>query len=253
MFDQYSLQQKGGLAAVALLLLVGTAYSGTKYLQARPKFELGTKPLATTEPTTAPEADPVDGEVIVHVAGAVKQPGLQHLRTNERVGDAIAKAGGATEDADLDQLNLAAKLVDGSQVYVPRLEAAGSPKPTPRPGRGAAAFTPHRRTMPHSQIAIDPVYQGGRVSSSTLAPVTPVISSSPKSGGDPPSPGGGVISLNRASQAELESLPGIGPATAKKIIDYRTQHGSFSSVDQLLDVKGIGPKKMEAIGGLVRL
>ena len=62
-----------------------------------------------------------------------------------------------------------------------------------------------------------------------------------------------MVSLNKATQTQLETLPGVGPATAKKILDYRMEHGGFSSVDELLAVKGIGPKKLEAMRKFVKL
>lgn len=144
--------------------------------------------------------------VAVHVAGHVKKPGLYHLDPTARVDDAVKAAGGATEDADTNQLNLAAAVEDGSQIHVP---AEGETLPVPAT---PVASTSHTRT------------RHARGSSKASAPV-------------------GQIALNSASAAELDQLPGVGPATAQKIIDYRNANGGFKSVDEVQRVKGIGPKK----------
>jgi competence protein ComEA len=147
-------------------------------------------------------------EVVVHVAGAVVSPGVRRLPPGSRVTDALDAAGGALPGADLPRINLAAPLVDGQQVYVPKPGeeapvAAGSGLPG---GAGAGS--------------------GGAV------PGTPV-------------------DLNTATAEQLDTLPGVGPATAAAIIEHREQHGPFTSVDQLLDVRGIGEAKLEQLRDLV--
>jgi competence protein ComEA len=136
--------------------------------------------------------------VVVHVAGAVRHAGLFRLPDGARVADAIARAGGATRRADLAAVNLAAPLVDGQQVLVPRRAPTG------------AGGTP---------------------------PGTPVP--------------GATVSLASATVEQLDELPGIGPVTAQKIVDWRTAHGPFRSVDDLDDVPGIGPARIEQLRDLV--
>jgi competence protein ComEA len=148
-------------------------------------------------------------EVVVHVAGAVVSPGVRRLPPGSRVTDALDAAGGALPGADLPRVNLAAPLVDGQQVYVPKPGedvpiAAGSGLPG---GAGVAG-------------------SGG------VVPGTPV-------------------DLNTATAEQLDTLPGVGPATAAAIIAHREQHGPFTSVDQLLDVRGIGEAKLEQLRDLV--
>ncbi len=139
----------------------------------------------------------------VYVSGAVQNPGVYRLPPESLVVDAIDKAGGETEDADLVAINLAHPLSDGEQIYVPTQgEAAAAPAPISR-------------------------------SSSVIAG-----SASPAE-----TPSSQSIDLNAASQDELESLPGIGPAMAQRIIDGRP----YSAVDDLLRVKGIGEAKLEKI------
>lgn len=143
--------------------------------------------------------------VLVHVAGAVSQPGVYELAAGARVADAVAAAGGASADADPNALNLAAPVIDGDRIEVPVVGAARS---TDQSGGGHSHATPDGSS-------------GGATS--------------------------GPVDLNEATTSELEQLPGIGPATASAIVDFRTQSGPFSSVDDLLDVPGIGPAKLAAI------
>jgi competence protein ComEA len=137
---------------------------------------------------------------LVHVAGAVREPGVYRLREGQRVRDAIERAGGPRRGADVDAINLAAKVADGQQVVVPR------------------------RTS-----------------------VAGVGSTSPTAGAGSPTAPSAPVSLGSATVEQLDTLDGIGPATAQKIIDWRTRHGGFRSVDDLSQVPGIGPKRMEAL------
>ena len=172
-------------------------------------------PAATGPPDPADPADPAGapaGRIVVHVVGAVVSPGVVVLADGARVADAIAAAGGAASDADTEQLNLARVLGDGEQVRVPHAgEQLVVPDPGPSPPGGAS---------------------GGSAAAGA-------------SGGS--TPGGGVVNINTAGASELEALPGIGPALAARIVEYRDGHGPFASVDDLTDVPGIGPAKLEAL------
>ena len=166
-------------------------------------------------PTTGPAAGPgglstTSGSVVVHVTGAVSRPGVVTLPPGSRVTDAINAVGGASAEADTQQLNLARVLSDGEQIRVPRIGEV-LPDPAPQPG-GATA--PGARTAPG------------------------------KSGDGGAS---GTVNINTASASELEKLPGIGPALAQRIVEYRDSHGPFASVDSLTDVPGIGKAKLEGL------
>lgn len=153
----------------------------------------GADGATATSATSAGEDAMSEGVLVVHVAGAVLEPGLVELPAGTRVAEAIESAGGAAADADLDALNLASPVVDGQQVYVPR-----EGESVPPPATGATG--------------------GGSAPSST-----------------------GLVNVNTADATELETLPGIGPALAERIIAWRTENGPFASVDALTDVPGIGP------------
>jgi competence protein ComEA len=175
------------LAAAALVLLVvaGRTLAGA-----------GT---ATSQPAAAlvPERAAAAPKLVVHVAGAVRQPGLYRLAEGKRVADAVARAGGATAPADTAAINLAAPLADGMQVLVPR------------------------------RVPVPPATAGG-------GPGPPVR-----------------VSLGSATVEQLDTLPGIGPVTAQKIVDYRATHGGFRSVDDLDAIPGIGPARVEQLRELV--
>ncbi len=155
-------------------------------------------PMVALEPSV-PEAVAAPS-VIVHVAGAVERPGVYEFADGERVVDAVNAAGGALADADLSPVNLAALLVDGSQIRIP---------------------------LEGEQVAVLSLSGGG-------------------GGSD-----GGPVMLNRATATELERLPGVGPATAQAIITWRTENGPFVTVEQLMDVPGIGPAKFAAMADQV--
>jgi competence protein ComEA len=146
--------------------------------------------------------------VVVHVAGAVARPGVVELAVGSRVIDAVEAAGGGLPDADLDRLNLAAKLVDGQRVLVQKV---GDP------------------------AAADPSGVGDPSSGSTA----------------PGAPTAGPLNLNTATLEQLDQLPGIGPTLAAAILAERERRGSFKSVNELRDVRGIGEKRFADLHDLV--
>jgi competence protein ComEA len=159
----------------------------------------------------------------VDVAGAVRRPGLYSLPDGARVAAALERAGGVGRMADRAAVNLAAKLMDGQQVYVPE--------------RGSAALG----TSAASGAA------GGAGAGAGV----PGAAAAGAAGAAGASAAGARISLSSATQAQLEQLDGIGPALAQRIIEYRDQHGGFKSVDQLQEVSGIGSKRFDALKGSV--
>lgn len=157
----------------------------------------------------APEANVESAEIVVHVAGAVKKPGVVRVPRGSRVDDAVRAAGGFSSEADADSINLAQPLEDGVQVYVPRK---------------------------NQQIAVP-----GRIGGTERSSVEP------QSVQTQHGQTAGKLNINTATAEQLESLPGVGPVTARAIVEYRKQNGIFRSVDDLLEVRGIGPKRLEQI------
>jgi len=132
-----------------------------------------------------------NGKIMVFVCGHVKEPGVYGLETGSRVIDAVDAAGGLSEDAFIDSLNLAQVVIDGERIYIPDLETAGETG----------------------------LYSQGKDSGEMR------------------------MNINNASKDQLESLPGIGPVTAQKIIDYRIKNGGFKDIEELKMINGIGDKK----------
>lgn len=158
------------------------------------------------------------GRVTVHVAGAVRRPGVYRLPAGARVNDALRRAGGPRGGADLAAVNLAAKLEDGRQVLVPErapAAAAGGGAAGARGGGAAAA-----------------------AAAGSAAPGGPGTSAAP-------------INLNTATLEQLDTLDGVGPGIAQRILDYREQNGGFSRVEELGEVPGIGAKRLATLTPLV--
>jgi len=147
----------------------------------------------TPDSTVAPS---MSSAILVHVLGAVERPGLYELASGDRAMDAIAAAGGFTQAADRDQLNLAQAVVDGEQIRVPEV----------------------------GEVTSEPVEASD-----------------------------GLINLNSADAAALDTLPRVGPAMAARIIQWREDNGGFTAVEDLLSVSGIGQKTFDSLKDLVRV
>lgn len=171
-------------------------------------------------------ADAGSGRVVVHVLGAVRRAGVVDLPAASRVTDALERAGGTTEDADLDRLNLARPLTDGERLYVPRQGQQDVPE------------------------ALDPVSGGGDGGGGAGSAAG---GGGAADGAPAGASGAGVVDLNRADQAALETLPGIGPGLAGRIIAWRDEHGGFTVVEDLLDVSGIGDVRFAELRDRVRV
>lgn len=178
------------------LLLFGVGYIGAQRFRQPAPIYFESPPTLDGHP-----------DWVVDVEGAVKRPGLVHVRAGQRLQDALAAAGGTLPTARVAGLNLAEKLFDGQQITVP-----SSSQPTTTGVSGANA-----------------VHAGKK----TPAPAS--------------------ISLNQASASDFQMLPGVGPAIAGRIVDYRGRNGRFRTVDELRHVRGIGQKKLAAMRPFLKL
>ena len=189
-----NIERRHALAAAAVVVVLLVAAG--RYLRGGERAA----PAGRATQVTRVDAAAAREKLVVHVVGAVRRPGLYRLADGARIADAVRLAGGATRRAQLELVNLAAPVADGTQVVVPRKPAVGG---------GAAA-----------------------------------------AGGEAAAPQG-PVHLNTATLEQLDALPGVGPVTAQKILDYREQHGAFSSVDELDAIPGIGPARLEQLRELV--
>jgi competence protein ComEA len=183
-------QKKGVLILFALTI----GLAGFYFLNSRPQVE--SVAIQEVAPMVAPVA-PAD--LIINVAGKVRNPGVYQLPPGSRVIDAIKAAGDQLKGVDISDVNLARTLVDGEQILV------GSVK-----------------------------YSSGKVIIKKISPDNP-------------------LDINRATLAQLDTLPGIGPVTAGRIIDYRIKVGRINNLDELKKISGLGGSKFEEIKALLRV
>ncbi len=149
------------------------------------------------------------GNIVVHVIGEVKKPGVIKLKEGARIIDAINKCGGQTEEADLSKINLAYVLDDGSQIYIPRVKED-------------IQNTTIMKTEAGNNVVVNNVTQGDDEKSIK-------------------------VNLNTATLEKLMTLPGVGESTAQKIIEYRNKNKKFKTIDELKSVSGIGDAKFNSL------
>lgn len=154
----------------------------------------------------------IEETIVVHITGEVKKEGVIYLKKGARTVDAIKQAGGETKEADLSQVNLAYELQDGQKIYIPN------------------------KNEKISQYIIG--INGETMNDSSASTGSESTSYNKE---------GTKVNINTANQSELDSLPGIGPALAQRIIDFREENGNFNSIEDIQNVKGIGDSKYEDI------
>lgn len=205
----------GAVAAVAVLITVFTVIRDEP-----PPVSSANLPAVEMVSSAAPRSDQAPESqqpVVVSVVGLVQKPGLVTLAAGARVADALDAAGGVADGADTLGLNMARRVADGEQVVVGI---------APVPGQRAAL----------------------------ASSVTPGAASDPDPGAAPPeSAAAAPVDLNTATVEQLDTLPGVGPVTAAAIVAWRDEHGPFGSIEQLGDVDGIGPARLDKLRNLVRV
>lgn len=160
-------------------------------------------------------------KIKVHVSGAVNKEGVVELEINSRIVDAIDKAGGIKENACMDEINLAYKLEDGMKVYIPTIDEKKEAEQRNEIGTQNNEYVP--------------------------------IGGGTNNKNENKSPESTKIDINTCTQTELETLPGIGPSTALKIIQYRNEKGKFKAIEEIKEVSGIGESKFNQIKDLIKV
>ncbi len=211
MLENLSVKQKKIFIIVAIIVGLGIMYFIYNKI-GTPSSEIEEDILVQNNSAESNNVS-TEEEIIVHITGAVKQPGIVRLEEGSRMEDAIEKAGGLTEDADISNVNLAYVLEDGIKIKIPsNLDIEGE----------------------EEEVIIDDI--GENISQETDT----TISTSENQ-----------ININKATETELETLPGIGAELASRIVEYRNQNGKFSSSEDIKNVSGIGDSKFEKLKDLI--
>lgn len=186
---------------------VQTQSSNSEIAQSHPELESAEKMIDGLKVMTS----------TVHVAGAVKNPGVYNLPSSSRVIDAIKQAGGATENADLDQINLADYISDGQKIEVPSFK--------------------QDNTLSNYKLITDKLEQ--------------LNSNNSDSKDEKSSAKSDLVNINTADSSELQSLPGIGATIANNIVEYRKENGIFETIEDLKNVSRIGDKTFDKLKDLI--
>ncbi len=172
--------------------------------------------------------DKEENNIVIYITGAVKKEGIYEIKENSRISDAIEAAGGLLENANIKDINLAYIIEDGVKIYIPTNEEVNK-----------------------KEIKVDIKQENTYVSkeSEGIKTNTSYIENSKSSKNNKNE----KLNINTATQTELETLPGIGPSTALKIINYRKENGKFNSVDDIKKVNGIGDSKFDKIKDFIKV
>ena len=214
MFNQFNLKQKMVMGMIIAVIVISIGVYGFFSMQKQNTvLNLNEMLVEENREEVNQEIDEVKekeevGNIVVHITGAVKNKGILKLPEGSRISDAIEAAGGETKEADLDSINLAYTLEDGQKIYIPSQE--------------------DKENNEQKQYI------------TTESGDTTNIKENSKIEGE-----NEKVNINTANQSELETLPGIGPSLASRIIEYREQNGKFNSIEELKNVKGIGDAKFE--------
>jgi competence protein ComEA len=240
------------LGLVTALVLLG----GLLLLLRRPDaaaVELHPPPVLPTAAPTVTPAPPTPSPLVVFVSGAVRQPGLYSLPAGARIGDALAAAGGLLPDVDPALVNQAQPLIDGAQLHIPGAGAEVNTEAAPGAGASGreagadagaeAGSDAGAEAAPPLAVRTEPL--AGL--SAALPTPTPLVPTSVAPTAAASSGAASPVNVNSATAAELEALPGIGPAKAQAIIENRP----YAAVDELDRVPGIGPATLERLRPLV--
>lgn len=223
-FNQLNKKQKIILIIVAIIVMVGIGYY--IYVKDNVNVENDKENLEIEQQKIDNNENNVDSNkndnlnIIVHISGAVNKEGVIELKENSRIADAIEKAGGLKDNACMDEINLAYKLEDGMKIHIPTIEEQ----------KNENIKEESNNYIEKNNIVGDTNTNSNKQSKQTTK-----------------------VNINKATQTELEALPGIGPSIALKIVNYRKENGKFKSIEDLKQVNGIGDSKFNKIKNLITI
>ncbi len=212
MLDNLTKKQKIIVIAIAGIVAIGIMYFIYNKNQVKEDINIANEILVNNVITN--ENNTNDDIVIIHITGSVKNPGIVKLKEGSRIEDAIEAAGGLTENADITKVNLAYVVEDGTKIKIP----------------SASEEDIGDEDIIDSKSGDNIIIEENTISSNNSTQ---------------------TININKATEKEFETLPGIGPSLASKIIEYRNQNGKFGSIEDIKNVNGIGDNKYEKIKDLI--
>lgn len=210
------------IISIIIIFIIGIYYFSIKekdYIESDTNFSISNK---TENDTNKEESESKDTKekIIIYIAGAIKNEGVYELDENSRIADCIEKAGGLTEDANLQDINLAYMLEDGMKIYIPKNSESNNHDNTE-----SNATTENDKR----EVTVKNIENKNSKTQNVK------------------------ININTATQTELETLPGIGSSTALKIINYRKENGKFKSIEDIKNVNGIGDSKYNKIKDMIKV
>ena len=212
MLDNLTKKQKIIVIAIAGIVVIGIMYFIYNKNQVKEDINIENEILVNNVITN--ENNTNDDIVIIHITGRVKNPGIVKLKEGSRIEDAIESAGGLTENADITKVNLAYVVEDGTKIKIPSASEEDIGDEDIIDSKSGDNIIIEEKAVP--------------TNNSTQ-----------------------TININKATEKEFETLPGIGPSLASKIIEYRNQNGKFESIEDIKNVNGIGDNKYEKIKDLI--
>ena len=215
MLDNLTKKQKVIVLVIAIVVAIGMIYFIYNKNQITDDVNLENDILVSENVAKEKSLNTTEeNEVIIHITGSVKNPGIVRLKEGSRIEDAIEAAGGLTENADISKVNLAYVVDDGTKIKIPSSQ--------------------------EEDIGDEEIIDSGSGENIIIEKNT---TSSNKSSQ--------TININKATETELQTLPGIGASLASRIIEYRSQTGKFGSIEEIKNVNGIGDCKFENIKDLI--
>ena len=215
MLDNLTNKQKVIVLVIAIVVAIGMIYFIYNKNQITDDVNLENDILVSENVAKEKSLNTTEeNEVIIHITGSVKNPGIVRLKEGSRIEDAIEAAGGLTENADISKVNLAYVVDDGTKIKIPSSQ--------------------------EEDIGDEEIIDSGSGENIIIEKNT---TSSNKSSQ--------TININKATETELQTLTGIGASLASRIIEYRSQTGKFGSIEEIKNVNGIGDSKFENIKDLI--
>ncbi len=242
-----SKKQKIVIIIVTTIILAGVGYFA--YATETEKQNETNLEIAKTEEKEGDEKENKEEKIIVHLSGAVEKEGIIELNENSRIADAIEKAGGIKENACIDEINLAYKLKDGMKIYIPTKEECKKQQEEKKQliqteTSGISNSNSQESQNKNATTSSGTAANAGKTNSGSTSITGTFSNNTAKQG---------KVNINTASQTELETLPGIGPSTALKIVNYRKEKGKFKKIEDIKEVSGIGDSKYNKIKDLITI